>query len=614
MSKENAPPKVEFIELDLLDPMAGNREYKSGQDNKSMKELADSILEKGILQPLIVRPHPEKKGRYEICAGCRRHKAAGIAKLPQAPCIVKELTDAEAREIRAIENVQRVNIHEMEEALNYQDLLDLREEKTNKPLHDVASIAGKIGKSEAYVYARIKLLRMPDCAQEAFLNGKLNASVALLLCRIPEAKQAYKASLEVLDRCGSGITPEREKRAIDPEFEPMSFRDAKRHIQQKYMRRLKGSKFDQEDETLVPVVYEMQPPASTTPIKLTGKAVDDFKAREAQRNGANGSAWRGERLCGGKCSDCPFRTGNMKKLAPDLIAMAAEGHGEGGSADVCTNTDCYNRKEKAHEKREADKFKAKGQQLLTESKTRNILSHDGTELNSEARGRYIDLREKAPGTKKTWEEVLDPHLPDDTTPVVARGKKNLLLLEVTPEVIKAGQKAGVKIEKPADNSAEARAKEEEKRERKKEFLKEVVTRASKQFVSAVKKAKPEELLRFYVLNRLAYAGSYLAGWDGKEKPDEKQVASAVKKMDLAELCHHIAFNSVPNSVSWQGELEEDFKELCEFHKIDLKELMEEVGKEQKAAEEKAEKVAAKDSKADAKEKASGAATEPAGKK
>jgi ParB family transcriptional regulator, chromosome partitioning protein len=183
------PPVTQRIALDKLEPMPGNREFGTGMDAKSIKELADSIKEHGIRQDLEVRPHPTKKGCFEIFRGVRRLTAAQTLGLKNVPCKVFDLPDAKAQELWLIENVQRVGVHEIEEARGYAELLAVKDDQ-GKVIHTKESIADKIGKSVAFVYARLKMLQMPDVAQESFLAGKLNASVALLLARIPDPKKA----------------------------------------------------------------------------------------------------------------------------------------------------------------------------------------------------------------------------------------------------------------------------------------------------------------------------------------------------------------------------------------------------------------------------------------
>jgi ParB family chromosome partitioning protein len=114
-------------------------------DEKSLEELAASFKTQGILAPLLVRELGESK--YEVVAGARRLRAAKLADLERLPVRVVKLTDAEAIEAQCVENLQREDIHPLEEALGFKSLLELGE-----PAYSIAIIASRAGKSEAYVY------------------------------------------------------------------------------------------------------------------------------------------------------------------------------------------------------------------------------------------------------------------------------------------------------------------------------------------------------------------------------------------------------------------------------------------------------------------------------
>ncbi|MFZ0803317.1 MAG: ParB/RepB/Spo0J family partition protein [Terriglobales bacterium] len=114
-------------------------------DAKSLEELAASFKTQGILAPLLVRELEESK--YEVVAGARRLRAAKLAELEKLPVRVVKLTDAEAIEAQCVENLQREDIHPVEEALGFKSLLELGE-----PAYTIAIIASRAGKSEAYVY------------------------------------------------------------------------------------------------------------------------------------------------------------------------------------------------------------------------------------------------------------------------------------------------------------------------------------------------------------------------------------------------------------------------------------------------------------------------------
>jgi ParB family transcriptional regulator, chromosome partitioning protein len=113
-------------------------------EDDSLKELAESIRTQGILSPLLVRPTTEQG--FEIVFGARRYRAAQMAEAATVPVRIKNLTDAEALEAQLIENLQRRDVHPMEEANGFRALLNLEEQK-----YSVEQIAARTGKSPAYV-------------------------------------------------------------------------------------------------------------------------------------------------------------------------------------------------------------------------------------------------------------------------------------------------------------------------------------------------------------------------------------------------------------------------------------------------------------------------------
>ena len=140
---------------------------------KELNELADSIKEHGIIQPLIVRPIGDK---YEIIAGERRYKAASIAGLYNVPVIVLEKDDNESAELAIIENIQRKDLTPIEEAKSYQKLL-------NRGLTQ-EEIAKKLGIAQPTVANKLRLLSLPDEVQEALLNTRISERHARALLRL----------------------------------------------------------------------------------------------------------------------------------------------------------------------------------------------------------------------------------------------------------------------------------------------------------------------------------------------------------------------------------------------------------------------------------------------
>ncbi len=157
-------------------------------NEKSIEELADSIREKGLIQPLIVRKHGEK---YEIIAGERRWRAAQRAGLREVPVIVREMADGDAFEIALIENIQRKDLNPVEEALAYEKLIsefDLTHEEVSK----------RVGKSRVAITNQLRLLRLPDAARVALINGDLSTGHARAILGLKPGADGARVALKVV--------------------------------------------------------------------------------------------------------------------------------------------------------------------------------------------------------------------------------------------------------------------------------------------------------------------------------------------------------------------------------------------------------------------------------
>lgn len=138
---------------------------------EKLDELANSIREKGVLQPLILRPDPKQDGMYQIVAGERRWRASQLAKLHEVPAIVRELNDTEVLEVAIIENIQRSDLNSIEEAAGYRQLMD-------KFGHTQEQMATALGKSRSHIANVLRLLNLPDDVQELVVEGKLTSGHA----------------------------------------------------------------------------------------------------------------------------------------------------------------------------------------------------------------------------------------------------------------------------------------------------------------------------------------------------------------------------------------------------------------------------------------------------
>jgi len=146
-----------------------------------LNDLIASVKEKGILQPLLVRPVAGETNVFEIVAGERRWRAAQAAKLHEVPVIVRELTDGQALEFAIIENVQRADLNAIEEAAAYQELMD-RFSYTQEKLADA------VGKSRPHVANTLRLLKLPESVRDLVRDGKLTAGHARTLIGDPDAE------------------------------------------------------------------------------------------------------------------------------------------------------------------------------------------------------------------------------------------------------------------------------------------------------------------------------------------------------------------------------------------------------------------------------------------
>lgn len=136
-----------------------------------LNDLAASIREKGVLQPILLRAVVGRPYNYEIVAGERRFRASKLAGLNEIPAVIKKLDDNNAMEIALIENVQRENLDPIEEAAAYKNLI----EKCN---YDMADVSRLIGKSESYIRNAMRLMDLPDAVREMVSHGEISASHA----------------------------------------------------------------------------------------------------------------------------------------------------------------------------------------------------------------------------------------------------------------------------------------------------------------------------------------------------------------------------------------------------------------------------------------------------
>lgn len=196
---DNSVEEINFSvnKLRIMEIEPNHNQPRKDFDEKALSELAESIEQHGVLQPLVVRPLAN--GSYQLVAGERRWRAARIAGLTEVPVVIKELTDEEVIEIAMIENLQREDLNPLEEALGYRYMMD--ELKITQE-----QAAEKVGKSRPAVANALRLLKLPNKVQEMVKNNLISPGHARALLGfdsddmiLQTAKMIIKDDLSVRD-------------------------------------------------------------------------------------------------------------------------------------------------------------------------------------------------------------------------------------------------------------------------------------------------------------------------------------------------------------------------------------------------------------------------------
>jgi ParB family chromosome partitioning protein len=234
-------------------------------EETALKELAESIRTQGVLSPLLVRPLTENG--FEIVAGARRYRAAQMAEVPTVPVRIVNLSDAQAVEMSIVENLQRKDVHPLEEAQGFRALLDLEE-----PKYSIEQIAAKVGKSAVFVASRLKLTDLVPAAVDAFYADEIGVGHAILLAKLPADQQepALKACFKEVYNNG----------ASKPARILLPVRNLQFWIDSNILLVLKDAPFNKRDAELVPAA--------------------------------------------GSCADCPKRTGHNKLLFGDDLGRQGD--------------------------------------------------------------------------------------------------------------------------------------------------------------------------------------------------------------------------------------------------------------------------------------------------
>jgi len=262
-TKEIRPDISTTRELPLDKISESKTNPRSYFDEAKLAELAENIKQHGVLQPVLVRPRPNAPAdTYELVAGARRYRSSRLERRETIPATIRELTDAQVLEIQLIENLQREDVHELDEASGYASLLKL---KANS--YTIEAIAAKVGRSPAYVNGRLQLLNLVDEAKQAFRATKLTVSHAFEIARL-QAKDQRRALQECFPEHRNTTAALKDKKA-----EAVTVRELRAWIEREVHLDLANAPFDSNDDKLLPAV--------------------------------------------GSCTRCPKRTGNNPLLFPE---------------------------------------------------------------------------------------------------------------------------------------------------------------------------------------------------------------------------------------------------------------------------------------------------------
>lgn len=311
---------VQQLGLESIKPSKTNpRRVVNGH---ALDELTQSVKEHGVLQPILVRPNG--KG-YEIVAGHRRYAAAEKAGLETLPVFVRELTDEQALELQLIENLERSDLHPLEEAQGYQQLIAVHK-------YDVTRIAEKIGRSIKYVYDRVKLLQLVPAAKDLFLEDKITAGHAILLARLSPKDQ--KRAIESRDRYRPALFQFEEQRGLfdrtekDAPVKPRSVREFQGWIDEHV-------RFDAKEPD--PILF----PETKAELEGAKKIVPITRAHHIAEEAREGRTWgpRSWKRADGQ----PEREGYSRRMVPSktceysVTGFVAVGPGRGEAFPVCVN-------------------------------------------------------------------------------------------------------------------------------------------------------------------------------------------------------------------------------------------------------------------------------------
>jgi ParB-like chromosome segregation protein Spo0J len=356
----------------------------------SIDEMAESILQHGIIQPPLARL---REGKVELYAGQRRfygqtraitlaeERAKDEALAPDVrehfqlraqdlkiiTLLVQDLDDRTIKERQLLENLQREDVSPREEAEGYAELMALVDD-SGAPMYTLEKIAERVGKNFRYVSQRLGLRKAPEKMWAAYEEGTIGTRHLELVGRIPTAKKREEAA----------------KAILEPKYResPLTVEETIELIEEEYRVSLKGCGFDLKDEDLLPVEYKDE-----------------------------------ERIKGGACITCPHFTGNMKELEGELMGSKGKDKGRGRTGGIagnlCCNPSCFEEKQKLLWRRTKEAAEREGRRVMDVDQSSKEFDQYSGRLQHNSK--YVDLGER-PNVHDTghyseeqhpeWDELL----------------------------------------------------------------------------------------------------------------------------------------------------------------------------------------------------------------
>lgn len=198
-------PKYKFIDIHKIE--ANGHQPRTHFENEKTQELAVSIQQNGLLQPIVVRPY---QGKYQIVVGERRYRACLLAGIEEVPCLVQNYDEQQTATAAIVENIQRENLSAIEEALAYQQILDTQNITQEE-------LAQKVGKKQSTIANKLRLLQLPMTVQEAVRRKDITERHARALLKLDTTAKQNNMLREIMDK---GLNVEQTEEKIKKKIEP----------------------------------------------------------------------------------------------------------------------------------------------------------------------------------------------------------------------------------------------------------------------------------------------------------------------------------------------------------------------------------------------------------